>query len=118
MEKLDEKKEKFPLAEFKARLKAWNSDQIKTHHSLLIKHREDAELTLKIKELGLKLYKENPIPVEVVYEYERNPDYVALIVEKQTKKTYAEIDDLKDEIEYTDIKIKECLKVMRNGRKK
>ena len=117
MENVVEKKEKFPLAEFKARLKAWNKEQIKTHYDLLLKHKDDATLTLKIKELGLKLYKEDPIPLETVYSYEKNPEYVALIVEKQSKKTEAEIEDLKDEVEYTDIKIKECLKVMRNGRK-
>ena len=85
--------------QFKEKVKNWTKEQKQEHLKLLKNYVEVLEQQIKLKELGLKLYKENPIPINPQFEYEKNPDYIKEKVKLTEIKINQELDNEKTELE-------------------
>lgn len=100
-----EERQKSSKTVFKERVKNWKNDERKHHLKLLEKKYEKDTKDVEIQELGLKLFLENPFPLNPNFEYERDPEYVKKKAEIQKRLTEEKIEQMKEEIEYTDWKI-------------
>ena len=83
---------------FREKIKSWTKEQKRTHYNAIEEYISVLKENVKLKELGLELYKKNPFPINPQFEYERDEEYVKQKVKLTEIKLNQELKKEKDEL--------------------